>query len=207
MNFKQDNSFFTIINIPNPYDKNLIVSWFFKNPASRYRLILDDEIDGQNLTLKGIHETFPGIKTIAVITNPWEKFYRSYKKMFELHEKNQIDLWLDEADCTQGFDKFLEEVLSIKKFKNFSYWWNPSTQNTEWIEYIDEKGTKQTVDYVLKAEDIVEQFVPIQNFFESDIKYTAVYESIDYREFYSPTGRNMIYQTFKDDIERFGYQF
>lgn len=207
MNFKQDNSFFTIINIPNPYDKNLIVSWFFKNQSSRYRLILDDEINDQNLTLQSVHETFPGIKTIAVVTNPWEKLYRSYKKMLEIYENNQVDLWLDEADCTQGFDKFLEEVLSIKKLKNFSYWWIPSTQNIEWIEYIDETGTIQTIDYVLKAEDITEQFVPIQNFFESDIKYTSSYAPVEYKDSYSSKGRDLVYDTFKDDIERFGYQF
>ncbi len=207
MNHKEDKSFFTLLHVPTPVNLDYIVSWFFKNPSSRYRLIIDDEVYDNYMNLKHIHEVYPEIKTIAVVCNPWDRLYQGYEYMLEHLNNEDTHDWLDEFDCKNGFDKYVESLFEIENYKNISYWWLPTTQQYEWLEYVDDLGQTKKVDYVLKAEEMSTYFKPLQAFFESDVAFTYDYKNTDYRPHYSDYSKEMVYRHFKDDIEKYNYEF
>jgi len=207
MNYKEDKSFFTLLRLPTPMNLDYLVKWFFQNPQCRYRLILDDEINDQYMSLRQIHELYPGIKTIAVVSNPWERIYHGYQMMVDCIENDEPHWWLDEVDCNNGFDAYVESCLALKTYKKLDFWWNTTTQHVEWLEYINDSGKIEKVDYIFRAEEISKQIQPLKEFFESDIDFVEDYVGLEYRNQYSDKSRELVATTFKDDIARFGYEF
>jgi hypothetical protein len=198
LNYKNDSSFFIYVKAPGSYiGIKEIANWFESTTASRYRLIIDDELDSSHATIKQVDEYYPGVKSIGMVVNPWARPVIAY------HDLKQMDHPL--TDIALGnFTEFINNLLKLKKSK-VSY--NPLAPQVDWIEYTNSNNVLHTADYVFKAETLDTDFKVIQDYFEIDKPLEWLHTIPDYRSYYTDETKQIIAEIFKKDIERFNYKF
>lgn len=207
-NFKTDQSFFTYVKIPVSSYLGLepIKQWFRDQPFARYRLIADAELDVDYANLKTIDDMYPETKTFAVVMNPWSRAVLSYTNLKEKEETNRIFK-------LENFESYLLQISSELSLRDIqpNAWYDFNTQQKQWIEYIQEDGTVRSADYIIKLENLEEDFKAIKDYFLTDdaIKIADWYvkQIPDYKNFYNEKTKNLIADIFKEDIEQFNYKF
>jgi hypothetical protein len=178
---------------------DILCQWFENSPSGKFRLILDPELDTNFASLKDINKFYPGIKTFAVVVNPWARIKIIYDSLPE--KANPISHL-----SGIGLDEFILKLSNFKDNANWPFSFAPLTPQTDWMEYTDDSGNLQTVDYVFTAENMVEEFKIIQDYF---MCYNELSSPVipDYRDYYNDTSKNIIAEYFKKDIEKFNYKF
>lgn len=204
-----DDSFFSYIAVPGSFAEIAAIKrWFQNQSIARFRFIVDLEIEEKFLNLKELSDLYPGVKIISVVMNPWKRMLISYF-MIDYHFKNKLSL----PPVIQHI-KF-DETIDFKTYiKTFPYnepvegmWFTLGTPQIDWLVADDRK-----VDYVLKAENIEDDFNVIKHYFNSnsplDFENTSPFVLPgDYRNFYDDETRKIISEIFKKDIETFEYDF
>ncbi len=177
--------------------------WIRSFHIPQFRIILDYEADADALSLKDKLELYPGIKTFANVSNPWARALNSYSLLYEDKIENGETYFSQHFDLT-SFESF---ILSWKDVKLEDRWYTLSTPQVDWIEYVDENGETRTVDYILRAENLDEDFKPLQKYFDIEEGLIHIETYPDYQSQYSTEMKIKIESMFHRDIERFGYKF
>lgn len=206
INYKNDDSFFMIIPIPGvSARRNILTQWFFKNNESKYRLITDQELKEGHEGLKVINDIYAGIKTVAIISNPWRRALSGYLELISYKEQPACPAHLYEIN-TDSFEDFLQNNDDLLKNPKWNKWWNFSTQQVEWINYTNSSGEVETASYILKDENLEVEFKELQLYFENNdtMNFPPL---IEYESYYTDVTRKIVAERFADDIKLFGYTF
>ena len=198
--YKDDDSFFNCIVIPVNRGYSTINHWFYNHDA-RYRYINDVEANQDFLTLKDRDELYPNIRSIAVVMNPWARVLYAYKANV-LKSKNGIVTPLSLLLDLTSFESFVYSITKVDLRSISPSWFTIDTPQMRWIEYDDRRA-----DYILKFENLEEDFQPIRDYFCTDTPLYCQDPPIDYRESYNDTTKNIVYDMFHEDAERLNYEF
>lgn len=205
--YLNDESFFSIIWMCGHVEPVLsqIERWSDDNIA-KFRFIHDAEMKEKWFTLDQIQNFYPGIKTIAVVHNPWERTVFLYEKL--KYHMTQNEPYLADVK-NETFEEFVGNIhVSLNNSENWPHWFNLSTAQTTWTERTLPDGTIQQADYIIKIENLVEDFQPLADYFcKPAPDFIHSYDPIDYRSYYNDSTKQIIADLFKTDIERFGYTF
>ena len=197
MNYKNDDSFFTTVLPPFVCFGWSVKSWLLNNDAAKFRYIRDYEIESEFWNVAQVNEVYPGIKTIAIVINPWARMYYAYQQLLEmksLEDPRLGDLSQLELD---SFTKFIKNLPATSS-KIGDFWFSITTPICNWIE---------NADYILIDTSLQQDFRTIQDYFLSDSELVVTEELPNYKEFYNNTTREIVATVFKEDIARFGYEF
>lgn len=203
--YKTDDSFFTCLVTPGNLHRLAIFKWFENISQAKFRFIRDQEIETEYFNLQQIDDIYPGIKTIAVVTNPWRRAVQSYTDTCKFRAENRdipatvFDFNLD------NFDSFVYSLTTLPS--SSKYWFTPTTPQVDWLQYKQEDNTTKEVDFILRAEKIDEDFKIIQNYFCTDTPLILKDKVVPYRKFYNQETRDIISNLAAADIKRFGYKF
>lgn len=201
LTYKSDSSFFMYVKPPGTYvGVNILRRWFQESPSAKFRLIVDKELDDNFSNLKEISEFYPGIKTFAVVVNPWARIKIIYDDLSRIESPIS-----HMAGC--DFELFISKLSDIETNTNWPFSFSPLASQVDWLEYIDSAGNLQTVDYVLKSENLEQEFKVIQDYFICHTPLDSAVEIPNYRDCYNDRTRSIVAEYFKKDIERFNYEF
>ena len=79
---------------------------------------------------------------------------------------------------------------------------HPTTPQSTWLSYNNTQA-----DYILRVENLNEDFKPLQQYFETDAPLGVDDFKINYKQHYTSTTRDIIEKYFKEDIELYEYGF
>jgi hypothetical protein len=202
LTYENDRSFFITIIPPFVYNSEVVTTWLLENEKSKFRYIRDQQCEEECFNIQQINEYYPGIKTIAMIINPWTRMVNAFQQLqnYKLSPSPEHKIpW--EILSLDSFDDFIFSLKNPKPI--FDYWFTLATPQIKWLEDGDLKA-----DYILKAETLAEDFRPIREYFCSDDE--LILESLDHiqdRQYYNETTKKIVEEVFKEDIEKFGYNF
>ena len=205
--YKDDNSFFNFIPIIKvPTGKRELHEWLLDHESSRFRFILDREADDDFLNMKQREELYPGIKSIAIVTNPWKRALISYNDLrikFEETKNPRLEIYKLET-----FESYLNQTFYNLKLKDFmpDVWFDFTTQQIDWLTY-NSNGNVKKAKYILRLEHINDDLKPLQDYFLNSRTLDVFDPNLDYREYYNNRSIDLIANLFKDDIKTFGYDF
>jgi hypothetical protein len=202
--YKTDDAFFTLILPPFSFYGFSVKNWFTNHGIAKFRYIKDVEIEREFWNLQQVHDVYPGIKTITITVNPWARMRYAYlelRKMKKAGNTAFLDLSILKLD---SFDDFIMSLTDMKPIE--AYWFTFATPTCRWVEYQQDEKT-ETVDFILKSENLEKDFKVIQEYFCSDEKLLLSKKLPGYKKFYNDTTRSIVAEVFKEDIERFGYKF
>jgi hypothetical protein len=201
--FKNDASFFTVV-MPTrcPIGFWSIYRWVETDDNAKFRFIRDLEIEQERLTIKEIDDIYPEVKTVGIVTNPWARVAYSYEMSinppYNFPTVEEINKQFSGIDFST-FDTYVDSILTCNSLTNKPH---PSLPQLHWLE----NGNKQ-VDYLLRAENINEDFKAIQNYFCTDRPLNIENFKFDYRSYYSDKSKAVVDTIFADDIAKFCYEF
>ena len=203
MNYKTDDSFFTVVlPIRNPIKCWDIYKWANEDANAVFRFIRDTEIEESRLTLKEVNEIYPGVKVIGAVVNPWARALWAYNMTINPPERHpgvaEVSKYFKNIDFT-SFDAY---VNSLEHCELIDTRVHPSTPQSHWLSYNNTQS-----DYILRAENLNEDFKPLQEYFKTDKPLGIDNFTIDYKQHYTTTTKNLIEKYFKEDIDRFEYEF
>lgn len=169
----------------------------------RYNVIDDEswQIDHPNLQM--VREHYPYAKTLSVVRNPWQRILSFYKKI------STEGYWLDWNGKTlmdlKPFDEWLEDYGNSEVVFEFPRWFNRFTNMIDFLTDNDD-----SVDFILKSEQLEQDFVIVQNYLECyaplpDISST--FNHYEYRDYYSSRGAEIVRKVHERDCDIFKYIF
>jgi hypothetical protein len=204
LTYKTDDSFFTLLVVPGDFHRDAVLKWFEKSTQAKFRFIRDTEIESDYLNLQQIDDIYPGIKTVAIVSNPWLRVVRAYNTVQDLKtQTRKIPATVFDFDT----DSFKDFVCNIKNTQPTSkYWFTPITPQVSWLKYSTD-GTERLTDYILNSETIEQDFKIIQDYFCTDTPLTDTDEIPTYHKYYTKKTREIIADIFAEDIEYFNYKF
>lgn len=180
------NNNLTFVHIPKSAGSS-VVEWLSKN--FEY-----ERIKGHpNLSM--IKEQWEVGRTFSVVRNPWSRMVSAY-----FYLKQYGFYWED--NNIKSVDDFPSWEMFIDKLDYDTKSWNSLTTNQcEWIQ--------PSVDYILKAETLTEDFKLIQDLMccHAPLPYINTSQHDDYRVYYTDLQRNKIANIFQKDIELYSYTF
>jgi hypothetical protein len=196
-NYQNDSSFFGCLNVAGNLEicGNFILDWFNNEPHSQIRLIIDNETHDNFSSFSAIQDIYPGIITVAWISNPWRRMVNLYQEIKKLHEtKFKLNIVKNINFVNFTFESFLKQ-LDV----DVDQWFLLSTPQSRWLDNSNE------LLYVVRDEFIAEDMKPIQAYFHSNklVKLTL----LPYREYYTEETKKFVEDLFKEDIERFNFKF
>jgi len=203
MNYKTDDSFFTVVlPIRVPIKFWDIYKWAEKDPNAVFRFIRDFEIEDDRLTLKDVNEIYAGVKVIGAVANPWARALWAYNITMNppagYPGVEQVSKHFKNIDFT-SFDAYLNSMEQCELLDTKTH---PTTPQSTWLSYNNTQA-----DYILRVENLNEDFKPLQQYFETDAPLGVDDFKINYKQHYTSTTRDIIEKYFKEDIELYEYGF
>jgi hypothetical protein len=207
--YKTDDSFFTtVISKENCFSGWPVQEWLLKYDVAKFRLIKDDEIDQNRLTLSEIQDIYPGIASIGIAMNPWARVvYRLQRTLnlskLELNRLKEKYPLIDFTDFTSLVTTTLNsEVIKDKRISNLFL------PQCHWLSWNGEQGVEYAT-YILRGEHIKTDIKKLKEYFcindDSLIKFDV--PKIGYRKFYNPVTRKIVGNFFGEDVENLRYKF
>lgn len=207
VNYQNDTSFFMCLNIAGTgMNRSAINSWFSVVPAAKFRFINDPEVLDDNLNLKTVLDIYPGVKTIAIVSNPWARVKYMWDCLNDMKTANPMMQLAQDVPQTD-FESFVRAIPSMTTNVAGTRWFAPITPQVDWVKYTDDNGVEHKVDYILKNENLEEGFQAIKDYFLSDMPLPATEATPDYRDFYTGETKQIVADIFARDIAEFGYVF
>jgi hypothetical protein len=203
--YKTDDSFFTTVFPPFIYYGWAVKSWLSNNDIAKFRYIRDAEIEQEFWNIQQINDIYPEIKTIAIVVNPWSRIYYAYNQLCMMKENNQLsslDLNFLKLD---SFSKFVTDLPNLPASVG-NFWFSLTTPMCKWFD-CEVDGESRTVDYILKDISLISDFQVLQDYFCAGESLRIGSSLPCYKEFYNKKTREIIATLFKEDIERFNYEF
>lgn len=159
-------------------------------------------------SLRMVREKIPTGKTFSVIRNPWMRMWSFYRKI------SREGYWLDwngvERTDLKPFNQWLEDYVDPAWEFHFPRWFDRWTQMSEFVEYRDLNGKLYTVDFLLRAEKLEEDFEQIRDYLNCYIPLPDISmhtETSDYRQHYTDRGAECVLEIYARDIVKYGYSF
>lgn len=186
-----DSSLFTVINVPHSDTRYplSIVTWLYtRGSHSEYKQIFDNEAFHRTFSLARYRDLYPGVKTIATVSNPWRRVFDIF--IAEISKLNPT--------VPNNFNQFVENLY--KSGLPPGYLQSSHLKTLEDTVYV-------TADYIFKVENIVSEFKEIQTFFMNNepLRQLPPYISTAYVSEYSDQSIQLVEEMFIDDIRQFGY--
>jgi hypothetical protein len=204
LTYKTDDSFFTLVLPPFTYYGFVVKKWFMQTNNSRFRYIRDIELEREFCNLEMIDMTYPGIKTIGIIFNPWARMLHGYNTLCAM-KKNKDTSYIDLSILELGsFNKFIHSLPNMKSVEPYKF--TLATPMSRWYSYQNNSEVR-TVDYLLKAEALVEEFKILQEYFCCSEPLAIIDPLLEYKKSYNKKTQAIVAEVFKEDIEQFGYKF
>lgn len=203
--YKTDDSFFTTVFPPFIYYGWTVKLWLSENNVSKFRYIRDSESEQEFWNIQQINEVYPEIKTIAIVVNPWARMHYAYDQLCVMKENNQLSsLDLDFLKL-DNFSKFVTELPNLPASVG-NFWFTLTTPMCKWFDYTVD-GKIKTADYILKDASLTSDFQALQDYFCSGEPLRVRSSLPCYKEFYNTETKEIVATLFKEDIERFDYEF
>lgn len=159
-------------------------------------------------SLRMVREKIPTGKTFSVIRNPWMRVWSLYRKI--LREGYWLD-WNGVANNElKPFNEWLEDYADPTWNFQFPRWFDRWTQMSEFVEYRDLDGKLYTVDFLLRAETLEQDFEQVRDYLNCYIPLpdTSMHqETTDYRQHYTDKGAECVYKVYARDIVKYNYSF
>jgi hypothetical protein len=192
-NYINDDSLFTVVNVPysNTAYSFAIINWLAtRGSASEYKQIYDPEAFKNNFTVAQYQDLYPGVKTIATVTNPWQRIFEIFI----------TEISLSNSKVPNDFNLFVERLSTSSTIKI------PS--QLDHLQYL-EKNEYVTADYILRVESIEIDIKSLQSFFINNhpLKRLPLYTSTAYISEYNDHSIQLVEKMFIDDINKFGYRW
>ena len=209
INYKNDDSFFTtIVSKENCFLGWPIQEWFLRYDISKFRLIKDDEIDNDRLTLSEIQDIYPGIASIGITMNPWARVVYRLERILKLNdfEKNNLASRYKEVDfrdfsaiVTTAFDS---DVIKTNKPSSICL------PQLHWLSWENE-GKTEYATYIVRGEHVEKDMQQLKDYFciDQDLNIKFPIRRVSYRNFYTPETKKIVATYFGEDIEKFKYRF
>lgn len=206
--YKNDDSFFTTL-VPgeSSYIGWPIQAWMLKHNVSRFRLIKDDEIDLDRLTMAQVQDIYPGIATIGITMNPWARVVYKFEKLGNLSNEGLtlLQSLFPKLD-TNNFESVVKAAFLNPETKNLDI--DIFKPQLHWLSQKTDDGIKLPT-YIIRGEYTNKDIKVLKDYFcitdNSKIKYTT--KKIDHKKYYNTETKKIIETYFKEDIETFGYKF
>lgn len=199
-NYQTDSGFFICLNVPaSGVNRDAIIQWFSRVSVARFRFILDPELLEDNADLKTVIDIYPGVKTIAIVSNPWARVRYAWKCITELKEITPNN------DLAQLFtEKTFEEFVKVLPNHASNILLQPQIN---FIRYTDDTGVEHTVDYILRQETLNEDFSVIRDYFLDSNPLSDIESFPEYKNDYTEETKLIVANLFSKDIEEFRYEF
>lgn len=204
MNYKEDDSFFTTVFPPFVYYGWSIKSWLLNDQIAKFRYIRDHEAEQEFWNIEQINEIYPEVKSISIIVNPWARVRYSFEQLCIMKNNNAAGIKNLSQMPLDSFSKFVNNLSDLPQDDDL--WFSITTPMSRWIDY-ESDGKLRTVDYILKDETFESDFRKIQEYFCSDKPLNIPKIMPCYKEFYNKKNKDVVADIFKEDIDRFGYEF
>jgi hypothetical protein len=207
LTYKNDDSFFNFISIIKvSTGKRELHEWLIDHEPSKFRFILDRESDKDFLNIKQREEIYPGIKSIAIVINPWKRAWISYNELkIKYSETNNPRL---EMYKLETFESYLYQTLYNLKLSDVmpGVWFDFNTQQKDWLTYESNNGITKA-EHILRLECINEDIKPLQEYFQNGRVLDIYDPNLDYKDYYNERSIDLVASVFKEDIEMFNYDF
>jgi hypothetical protein len=209
-NYKENDNFFITLTAGDFMWPNYYYDWSFKVPQFRYRHIIDNVIDEQVPNLKMIRSVYPGVETVAIISNPWIKNFNAFKKLTMLESQGTSHPMhvLFNFDLS-SFENFIKQLPHHRHIPQV--WFTPATTGTAWITYTDDNGILQKPTFTIRKEYFVDDFTQIQNFFCTNMPVELPSgispQSNEHQLYYTDETKKIIAEIYKTDIQDYGFEF
>ena len=205
MNYEDDDSFFTTVFPPFLYYGWSVKSWLLQDENAKFRYIRDYEIEQEFWNIGQINEIYSEIKTIAIVVNPWARMHYAYQQLHAMKQANDNRV-VDLTDIPlDKFSNFINSLPSMPETID-DFWFSITTPICKWIDY-EIAGEIKTADYIIKDKTFEEDFKKIQEYFCSDVPLDMPKKLPSYKRFYTKKTKDIVADLFKEDIDRFGYEF
>ena len=188
---------------------------FYKNSFDTHITLSELEQIGQLDKFYGLQNS--NIKVLAIVRNPWARFWSLYK-FRKKNAKKRIELRKQNKPIKGGTSDFIDrKFVSEKEGPDFSTWLltqshSPSSpdgksfQNRDQISYCESKNS-YPVKWIL-YEDFPDFSKQINEITNTKLVWNFNnYSSNDYRKHYSDEARKLVEKNFARDIEKFNYSF
>lgn len=172
-----NSDIFTIVAIPGTWKRVLDILFWFRQHNNFTKIFIDKQATTFNFTNKEIKKLYPGVSTIAVIFNPWERMVNNY--LHHLSKGSKIT-----------FDGFISEFYNLEISKNAA-----KCQ----LDFID------GVDYLLRDSNFREDFKTLQYYLNDYRDISLTDNKIDYKKLYNSNTINFVNELYKRDIEYFKF--
>lgn len=205
VNYQNDSSFFMCLNVAGSgFNKSALSEWFSNTLSARFRFIDDPELLSTASNLKNVLDVYPGVKTIAIVSNPWARLKYAWNCISETKETDPNDP-LSAAVSATTFEEFINNLESYT-IENFQ-WYKTTTPQIDWLKYVDENNVEHKVDYILRQEHLEEDFQIIKDYFLTNNPILGLEPSVEYKDDYTDDMKNKVASLFAADIAEFGYTF
>ena len=200
INYQNDGGFFTCLNVPaSGVNRDAISQWFSSLSVARFRFINDPEILDNNADLKAVLDLYPGVKTIAIVANPWSRIRYAWQCINDARDIQET------TELTQMFTQETFEEF-VKALPNHSSHRLLQPQ-VNFIKYTDDTGI-HSADYILHQENLDQDFTVIKEYFwHTESPLFGIEEFPEYKEEYTEEMKNIVATLFSADIAEFGYEF
>lgn len=149
---------------------------------------------GLDLIVKYLGKEQLNLLTICCVRNPYDKLISAYS-FTRKHE-----LWRIYTPTEPTFKEFAENYCKRKEDNNFSH----AHSQTRWITF---EG-KIRADVILRFEHLEEDFSKLNQDYGTDYKLPHLNktEHKNFKEYYDKELSNLVFKSYKEDFENFGYQ-
>ena len=176
--------------------KKIISDWIKPNFT-----VVDDipwMIDHPNLQM--VREHYPNGKTLSVVRNPWQRVYSLYRKI------STEGYWLDWNNQTlldlKPINEWVTDYCNPEVKFNFPRWFTRFTGQVDFINY-----DNSWVDYILRAENLAEDFVQVQDYLKCSAVLPDIteYDHYEFRKYFNNKSIQLIADIYARDVEYFNY--
>tara|TARA_R100000315_G_scaffold60191_1_gene36643 strand:- start:325 stop:981 length:657 start_codon:yes stop_codon:yes gene_type:complete len=143
------------------------------------------------------NQTYDDYFKFTVVRNPWQRILSQFKKTQDKKDGMSFSDWVQKSFVD------LERNMSERFYKPCTWWIKDEMDYIIRYENLDEDFKKLLskigISNSIKLEKV--KMLPGWNHWGDDI------DSVNYQNYYDETTKKIIEKNFKDDIERFGYEF
>lgn len=199
-NFLKDTSFYMLVRLPGgTTGRYELTDWFSTSNRSKYRWIVDQEINIKAPAIDKLIEDYPGVKFLMLASNPYRRAWNAYKSVLEAMEDPKFKALL----TTIPHDTFESFILGLSRNElplNWPFWWNLKTPQCHWAE---RNGKK--VDYVIREECINDDMAEIREYF---LREDLIDLTLDdaYLDQYTNEMKSQVEELFDEDFRYFDYK-
>lgn len=144
-------------------------------------------------------EAFDAAFKFAVVRNPWSKVVSHYK--FRIKNKDE--------GLTSHPISFKEWVIKTYGLEKDPVYYNNAIMFQPQVDWLKDEQGVIVIDNILRFENLSEEFEKIKSRLDcrKSLPHVNQTQKTDFRSFYDEETTQIIYDWFKEDIDRFGYSF